>query len=53
MFRMQDTHEDPESVFKELKSLHVDNSDPMNIRFTPKNWRLVEAPQLRRRYKPK
>ena len=43
MFLMQDIYEDPQSVFKELKSLHVDNSDPTNIRFTPKNWRPVEA----------
>ena len=36
--RGQETYTDPSAVFKELKSLNVDNSDPANIRFSPKEW---------------
>ena len=35
---VQETYPDPQIVFKELKSLNVDNSDPENIKFTPKDW---------------
>lgn len=35
---LQETYTDPSAVFKELKSLNVDNSDPANIRFSPKEW---------------
>eukprot|EP00435_Cladocopium_sp_Y103_P030646 s3924_g7.t1 len=36
---VQETYPDPQIVFKELKSLNVDNSDPENIKFTPKDWK--------------
>lgn len=35
---VQETYPDPQIVFNELKSLNVDNSDPENIKFTPKDW---------------
>lgn len=36
---LQETYPDPQIVFKELQSLNVDNSDPENIKFTPKDWK--------------
>ena len=43
---VQETYPDPQIVFKELKSLNVDNSDPENIKFTPKDWCLSCSSKL-------
>lgn len=49
---LQETYPDPQIVFNELKSLNVDNSDPENIKFTPKDWKpsnVTQKSQLRSR----
>ena len=43
LWPVQETYPDPQIVFKELKSLNVDNSNPNDIKFTKKDWRPVST----------